>query len=618
MSQLQQEKYRQNAQKFVLEWANERDEKGEAHSFWDAFFRIFELERRHFARHESRVARVGKGKGFIDLFWPGKLLVEHKSAHKNREEDWNETLAQAFDYIGNLDKKLRPQVVVLCNFRQFRIIDLTQNPIPERHPSDADAPTNSPSLWAEKMAEGRVDFNDFDPRRPAYVGFEMVRHVKINVADLPQKIAAFDFIPRFADRIFQEEEKANLEAIDRIANIKTAFGSYKYSGKDLELLLMRLLFCAFAEDTGIFKKDQFRDFILHDTLEDGSDIGPALVELFRVLNTPVRQRDEATKKSSLGQFDYVNGGLFQEELSVPPPSIMGIRNSIITCCGFGWGQISPEIFGSLFQAILSDAERRSLGAHFTSEKNIRRLIDPLFVREMWQAWADAGDDEAKLSALLNRIAALQFLDPACGCGNFLVVVYRELRILEIEILKKLVPEAENWGELRDLRKVRLSQMHGIEIKPSSAMIAQTALWLTDHQCNCLFNDAFHLAIPSIPLSNEAQILTANALQTDWAGLLPEGRAFDFIMGNPPFVGQHLQDSAQKADMRVVFGSQQNTGLLDFVAAWFWKAAQLIQKTQIKCAFVSTNSITQGEQVGILWNPLFGQFGIKIHFAHRTF
>ena len=577
MTQPQLEQYRKKATAFALEWAHERDEKGEAHSFWDAFFRIFDLERRHFARHESRVSRTGKSKGFIDLFWPGKLLVEHKSAHKNRPEDWADTLRQALDYIEELPVAQRPKVVVLCNFKRFQVFDLA-------------APTGTAAPTAE-----------------------------VDIADLGQQIQVFDFIPRFAGQIFEEEETANLRAIEYMAAVHDVLNKSGYRGRDLELLLVRVLFCLFAEDTGIFEHKQFSKFIEHDTLENGSDIGQALVELFEVLDTPVRGRGEHIQ-GRLRQFPYVNGGLFAEPLSAPPPALMGIRQVLLNCAPFDWSEISPEIFGSLFQAVLSSAERRSLGAHFTSERNIRRLIEPLFLRELWAELEEARQNPKKLEALRRKIGGLRFLDPACGCGNFLVVTYRELRLLDLEILKiQFAASGQYVADISAVANVRLDQMYGIEIKPVSALIAQTALWLTDHQCNRLLQNSVGTAVPSIPLAKNTQIQIANALQTDWAALLPAGQAFDYIIGNPPFIGSKIMDEVQREEIKTLFGNESGSGTLDYVTGWYIKAARYTDaNAHTLIGFVSTNSISQGEQVGMLWGTLFEKYGIRIRFAHQTF
>lgn len=566
---------RKRAAAFSLEWAKEADEKGEAHSFWDAFFKIFDLERRHFARHESRVTRAGKGKGFMDLFWRGKLLVEHKSAHKNKPVDWADTLAQALDYIEHLEVKDRPQVVVLCNFQRFQIFDLNNK-------------------------DYATDFID------------------LKITELEQKIHLFDFLPRFAEKIFEEEETANLRAINNMANIHEAFVRARYTGNDLERLLVRILFCLFAEDTGIFEPKQFSKFIEEDTLDNGSDIGEALVELFEVLNTPVRERP-AKFTGKIRQFPYVNGGLFAEPLSATPPSLIGIRGVILNCAPFDWSEISPEIFGSLFQAVLTSAERRSLGAHFTSEKNIRRLIEPLFLRDLWAEFADIRFDKKKLTAFRKKLGSLRFLDPACGCGNFLVVTYRELRLLDIQVMQQIQDGQYIAFDISTLENVQLDHFYGLEIKPVSALIAQVALWLTKHQCNRILNSTFDTHIKTVPLDETPNILAGNALQTDWGALLPTGDLFDFIIGNPPFIGSKIMDDVQRTEIKDLFGNESGSGTLDYVTGWYLKAAQYMDiSPKTVTAFVSTNSISQGEQVGMLWGHLFEKHGVSIRFAHQTF
>jgi hypothetical protein len=579
MSQLNWDKYRQNATIFAHEWAAETDEKGEAHSFWDAFFRIFDLERRHFGKHEARVKRAGNRQGFIDFFWKGKLLVEHKSASKSKEVDWQETFRQALEYVDGLPKNERPQRVVLCNFRHFRIYDLTQ-----------------------KVVE---------------------KYEEVAITELPAKIRAFQFLPDFVEKIRDEEEKANIEAALQIGNIHDVLHREGYQGHDLELLLVRILFCMFAEDTNIFSAKQFTHFIEKETLENGKDVGTALEELFETLNTPMRKRGDIGH--ALKQFPYVNGGLFAEKLSKTPPSTMGFRNSLVTGNMKDWAEISPEIFGSLFQAVLSDTERRSLGAHFTSEKNIRRLIDPLFMRDLWAEFYAARVDSKKLEKFRKKIAALRFLDPACGCGNFLVVTYRELRLLDLEIVRTQREISTKEGvfvqlvlDTSALANISLNSFHGLEVKPVSALIAQTALWLTEHQCNRLLEVAFGQTVATIPLDDSGQIRTGNALLTDWNSLLPAGEVFDFIIGNPPFSGSKIMDDAQRTEIKTLFDHESGSGTLDYVTGWYLKAAQFIDKSPTTlAAFVSTNSICQGEQVGMLWGSLF-RFGMKIRFAHQTF
>ena len=584
MNPLLWDAYRKNATAFVHEWAHERDEKGEAHSYWDAFLKIFNLERRRFARHEGRVKREGNRQGFIDLIWKGKMLVEQKSAHLDKPEDFDKTFRQAMEYVAGLSPEERPLRVVLCNFKRFRIYNL---------------------------------------QAPQSDGF-----TEIPIAELPQRLSEFAFIPEFAGDLITAEEKANLDAVERIASIHKVLKSAHYTGHDLELLLVRMLFCMFAEDTGIFEPKQFSKYILNNTLENGSDIGEALMELFEVLDTPVRKRGDVGH--ALMQFPYVNGGLFREKHVKTPPGSMGLRNALETCAMFDWSGISPEIFGSLFQAVLDDTERRALGAHYTSDTNIRRLIDPLFLDELWTEFQAARYDTKKLNAFRLKLGKLRFLDPACGCGNFLVVTYRELRVLDMEVVK-VMQGIQYVTDTSLLTNIRLEQFYGLEIKPVSALIAQVALHLTEHQANRVLLQTFGVTIPTIPLHESPNILTGNALQINWE-LLPSGGrtdaaaavespapAFSHIIGNPPFIGSKIMDDAQRDDIKALFGNISGSGTLDYVCGWYVKAAAYLDKNpDTKVAFVSTNSITQGEQVGMLWGTLLEKHGISIHFAHQTF
>lgn len=575
MNQLYWDQCRRNAETFVLDYRHIRDEKGEAHSFWDRFFEVFGLQRIRYANHEARVKREGNRQGFIDLLWKGKLLVEHKSAHKDKPEDFEEAFRQAQAYVQGLPSNDRPRKLIVCNFKRFIIYNL------------------DPTTTEEAVVE--VAFPDF-----------------------ARSLDTFAFMPEFAELAREEEEKANLEAVLRISNVyKTLYGA-GYRGHDLELLLVRILFCVFAEDTGIFAAKQFSDYLEKYTLEDGSDIGENLVLIFEALNTPPRLRTYQ-KGDPLAAFPYVNGGLFAENLGRTPPSLSGIRNAILGCGDlFDWSQISPEIFGSLFQEALEETERRNLGAHYTSEKNILRLLEPLFLSELREDFKNARRDRKKLEAFRHKISNLRFLDPACGCGNFLVVTYRELRFLDLEVARLLQGEQQVL-DITMLENVKLEHFHGLEIKPVSALIAQVALWLTKHQCNRLLNTAFHTHLNSIPINEAPKIATGNALQTNWASLLPTGETFDYIIGNPPFSGSKIMDDAQREEIKNLFGNAAGAGTLDYVTGWYKKAAQYLdQAPKTLVGFVSTNSISQGEQVGMLWGNLLEQHGVKIRLAHQTF
>jgi hypothetical protein len=503
--------------------------------------------------------------------------VEHKSASKDRPEDFDDALRQAEEYIAGLSKEDRPRTLVVCNFKRFRVYDL-----------------NAEATNLE--------------------GVPHIGYVEVLLSELPRHLEVFAFMPEYADLAREQEEKANLEAVLRISNVYKTLHSAGYRGHDLELLLVRILFCVFAEDTGIFEPKQFSNFIEKHTLDNGSDIGESLEQIFEVLNTPFRLRQHDAV-DPIRQFPYVNGGLFAEKLTRTPPSLSGIRNAVLGCGDlFDWAQISPEIFGSLFQEALEETERRSLGAHYTSERNILRLLEPLFLDDLREEFRLARRDRKKLEAFRQKISRLQFLDPACGCGNFLVVTYRELRLLDLETARLLQGDQQVL-DISMLENVRLENFSGMEIKPVSALIAQVALWLTKHQCNRLLNTAFHTHLKSVPIDEAAKVVTGNALTMDWLDL----GSFDFIIGNPPFSGSKIMSDEQREEIKTLFGNEAGSGTLDYVTGWYLKAAQYLNThPNTRAAFVSTNSIAQGEQVGMLWGTLLEKYGVKIHFAHQTF
>jgi len=363
-------------------------------------------------------------------------------------------------------------------------------------------------------------------------------------------------------------------------------------------------------------------------------------QIFTILNTPKDKRFKNIDES-LDIFPYVNGKLFEEPL--PLASFDGeMRKILIDCCLLDWGKISPAIFGSLFQSVMDSKARRNLGAHYTSEKNILKLIKPLFLDGLYKEYATAKESKPKLQKFHDKISKLRFLDPACGCGNFLIIAYRELRLLEIQIIKTLIFK---YGKLRvevaadagvdvgQLIKCDVDRFYGIEYEEFPAQIAQVAMWLMDHQMNQMVTNTFGEYYVRLPLRKSATIIHGNALRTDWQSMIDpmpwekEQARYHFILGNPPFIGKHLQNAEQKKDMDNVFMGVNAAGVMDYVAAWYIKAAQYMQKAntveekdlpKTKTAFVSTNSIAQGEQVGILWAELFNKYHIKIHFAHRTF
>src|SRR6266567_6130379 len=299
-----------------------------------------------------------------------------------------------------------------------------------------------------------------------------------------------------------------------------------------------------------------------------------------------------------------------------------MRKALLECCYFNWSKVSPALFGSLFQTVMLPQEQRKGGTHYTSERNILKTIHPLFLDELKEEFnkikiSKSTQRESQLEKFHQRLGELTFLDPACGCGDFLILAYRELRLLEIEVLEALYPDRQLYLDVRDLSKIDVDQFYGIEIEEFPVRIAEAAMWLVDHQMNMKLSEVFGQAFVRLPLRKSAHIVYDNALRIDWKTVIAPTK-LKYMLGNPPFVGKKEQSPKQKEDMEYVFGDLNKSGLLDYVTAWYWKAAQYIQGTKVKVAFVSTNSITQGEQTAVLWRPMLSRYGIHIHFAHRTF
>jgi type II restriction/modification system DNA methylase subunit YeeA len=443
--------------------------------------------------------------------------------------------------------------------------------------------------------------------------------LEFNLTDLVHHVELFGFIAGYETKAILSEDPVNQKAAEQMAALHDQLKAIGYDGHALEVYLVRLVFCLFAEDTGIFEVSQFRDFIEQRTHEDGSDLASQLNHLFQILNTP---KDKRLKNldQQLAAFEYINGKLFAEPLGVASfDSTMRLR--LLQASALNWGQISPAIFGALFQGVMDEKQRRNLGAHYTSERNILRVIEPLFLDELKTEFDTARSlqrgKKERLQALHTKIANLTFLDPACGCGNFLIITYRELRQLELNILQELYLKEQTQliTDVDLLLKVQVDHFGGIEIEEFAAQIAQVALWLVDHQLNMQVSALFGSYYARLPLRKHGAIIHANALRYDWREVF--GKVPDYILGNPPFLGYTQQNKAQKEDMALITQGIKGSGVLDFVSAWYIKAADFIKNTLTKVAFVSTNSITQGEQVGILWSYLLSK-GIKIHFAHRTF
>ena len=565
---------KQRAVAFSQEWSEEKREDAEAQTFWNDFFNVFGVRRRTVATFEEKVRNIKGQFGSIDLFWRGKLLAEHKSQRRvSSERTLDKAASQAFEYIQCLKDENRddeiPRYVVVSDFANIVLYDL--------EPEEDDPPVLSFPL-----------------------------------RELHKHIHAFAFIPGYKVHKFDKEDPANIRAAELMGGIHDAIAIGGYSGHALERFLVRILFCLFAEDTGIFEPNAFTTYVEQNTKEDGSDLGLHLRHFFEILDTPKEKR-QMNLDELLASLEYVNGGLFEEMLRSPDCD-RNIRDTILAATRFDWSRISPAVFGSLFQSVMDPDARRRCGAHYTTEQNILKVIRPLFLDSLRAEFEKVKSNKAKVRAFHQKLASLTFFDPACGCGNFLVLAYRELRLLEMDVLQSIYQK--DAFDLIHLVQVDVDQFYGIEIVEFPVRIAETALWLMDHQMNVLASERFGQYYVRLPLQKSAKIVHGNALRIDWNEVLPKEKC-SYILGNPPFVGAKYQEAEQKEDAKLVFGKTANAGLLDYVSCWYFKAAEYIKDTRIQVGFVSTNSIAQGEQVGVLWAELFKR-GVKINFGYTTF
>jgi MmeI, DNA-methyltransferase domain/MmeI, target recognition domain/MmeI, N-terminal domain/MmeI, C-terminal domain/MmeI, helicase spacer domain len=571
---------RQRALKFIQDWKGESREQAEAKPFWVDFFSIFGIKRRRVAAFEHPVKKADGHTGFIDLLWPGVILIEHKSLGENLDK----AMIQAKGYLKKLPPSMLPQCVLLCDFERFLLKDLD----------------NDTTL-------------------------------EFTLAQLPDRLGHFNFF--FGDKTKDLEDQApiTVEAVDALDQLHNDLAKAGYAGHDLEIFLVRTLYCLFAEDTGIFGDigtNRFTRLIEEHTNVDGSDVGALLNHLFQILNTAPVKRSKSLPEHL--QFPYINGQLFAESTQIPDFDAP-MRQKLIECAKLDWSYISPAVFGALFQGIMDKQSRRKGGAHYTSERNILKVIEPLFLDGLWLEFEDSKSSIQKLKNFHAKLQTLNFLDPACGCGNFLVVTYRELRVLELEVIQELNRAGHLWTktarnkpsdreqlvmDAADVSKVNVDQFHGIEIDEFPVQIARVAMWLTDHLENRRLEKTFGRAYARIPLVKSAHIVQGNALQVEWETVLPSEKCAA-VMGNPPFVGKNFRSEQQDVDMAGIAGAIPKWKSVDFVANWHIKALGYIQGTTTPVGFVSTNSICQGEQVSALW-PYLLENGLKLNFAHRAF
>ena len=594
---------------FSKEWADTSNEEADAKPFLVEFFNVFGISSKRVSTFEHRVKKLDEKDGYIDLLWKGTILIEMKSRGKNLDKAYQ----QAIDYTYGLKQHELPKYILVSDFENFRLYDLEEN-----------------------------------------------KTVEFKLNELVNNVQYFGYLLGYQKKVYKEQDPANIKAAELMGKLHDRLEEIGYTEHPLEVYLVRLLFLLFAEDTTIFNKQQFQEYVEQRTNSDGSDLAAKLQELFQVLNTPKENRFKNLDEQ-LAEFPYVNGKLFEEIL--PTASFdTKMRQALLDCCYIDWSKISPAIFGSMFQSVMNPKERRNLGAHYTSETNILKLIKPLFLDDLWNEFDTSAGSAPKLREFHKKLSSLKFLDPACGCGNFLVITYRELRLLELEILRATYKGGQQVMDVSNIILLDVDMMCGIEYEEFPARIAEVAMWLIDHQMNMQISNEFGQYFVRLPLNKSAKIVHGDALETDWQSLLNpintinvvakhaniymvkeptieykvvnvltqshsvlKGKPeqineikFDYILGNPPFIGSKMMSQSQRDCIVKEFEGIQGSGVLDYVTGWYIKAAKYIQDTKIKVAFVSTNSICQGEQTSILWGQMLNKYNIKIHFAHRTF
>lgn len=556
------------ALKFSKEWKDAAYEKGETQSFYNDFFDIFGVKRRSVARYEECVKKLSGETGFIDLFWPGVLIVEQKSKGK----DLAKAEKQAGDYFDALKEEEKPRYQLVCDFQTFRLTD-------------------------------RDDLTKLE----------------FKLGDLHKHVERFAFITGKQPPKYRVREPIDIRASKYIAKIYKGLEKAGYGGDDLEVLLTRLVFCLFADNTGIFQpRNTFLDLIESRTAKDGSDLGLWLCHLFQVLDKPVEKRAKGLDKD-LAQYPYIDGGLFKGRIEIP--SFSGsLRKDLLAACEFDWSQISPAIWGSLFQLVLSKKMQTSLGGYGTTETNILKLINDLFLNELKAEFnaikTQKRNKATALKKFRKKLSELRFLDPACGCGNFIAVTYQELRRLELEILKELKKLGKLKTNADKASIINVDQFFGIEFRSYSAQIARTVMWMVDHVANVALSLELDTDFHRVPLLKTSKIVVGDALDLSWSRLLAPSKC-DYVFGNPPYTGSKKQSDQQREQVKKLSGIKPTGGTLDYACGWVLKAAKYAkEKTPI--GFIITNSVTQGEQVPQLWPILYNKYDREISFAHQSF
>ena len=583
------------AKAFAEKWQGRGYEKGETQLFWVELLQTVYGVENPASYMECEVQVQLENTSFIDIYLPAtKVMIEQKSINKDlskaiRQSDGTmlTPLQQLKRYAAALGYFKYPRWGITCNFQEFYIYDMGQ-------------PNGEPAI--------------------------------LKLEDLPREYHRLNFLVDMGDDRIKRELEVSLNAGTLVGRmyemLLKQYGENPTEEmlKSLNMLIVRIVFCLYAEDAGIFgRRNMFHDYL--------ADFQPkhfrrALIDLFEVLDTPDNARDPYMEKI-LAEFPYVNGGLFADNhLIIPTFSEECVDLILNVACPFSWEGISPTIFGAVFESTLSAKIRRSGGMHYTSLENIHKVIDPLFLNDLQKEYEAIADipqpkvQKQKLEDFQVKLAGLKFFDPACGSGNFLTETYISLRRLENKVIDRLTKGQIVLGEMASPVKVSIHQFYGIEINDFACVVAKTAMWIAELQMMQETQSIVEMNLDFLPLKSYVNIVEGNALRIDWQEVLPAGEC-NYIMGNPPFVGYSLQSKLQKADMLDIYvdekgKSYKTAGKIDYVAGWYFKAAEYMQNTGVRTAFVSTNSITQGEQVAAVWKPLYDRFGIHIDFAWRTF
>lgn len=559
------------ALKFSKEWKDASDEKAQAQLFLNDFFHIFGVSSKKVGLFEKKVSLSENRDGYIDYLWRGVILVEMKSRGKSLKRAYK----QASDYAFNLSGEELPEFIMVCDFENIKLYRLFTN-----------------QVWTFRVSN-------------------LSKHVKKFALLAGYKSLHDDYSP---------DIPVNELAAKKMAKLHDKLKENGYDGHALEVYLIRLLYCMFADGSFIFEKGAFYRYI-KDSKEDGSDLSEHIAKLFSILdmNEGKRYKNKLLSDEMKNNFPYINGKLFSEVLPFAYFD-SSMRNLILECCKMDWSKISPAIFGAMFQEVTDQKKRRELGAHYTSEENILKLIKPLFLDDLRKGFELIKHDKRKLKEFHNKLMILKFLDPACGCGNFLIVAYRELRLLELDVLTMLIDDSDQISidVVNTYCKVNVNQFYGIELEDFPCQIAHVGMWLIDHQMNRRVAEHFGLYYARLPLKASATIVNENALRIDWNEVVQKTE-LNYIMGNPPFAGAMNLNKSQRDDIKLIFEDKfKKYGELDYVTAWYKKSADYMMDTKIESAFVSTNSISQGQQPAILWKPLMKENNTVINFAHRTF